>query len=107
MERKLGKLPSQIRKHAQILNQDRVQPRLIIWLQICVKPGKLLFLHKRIDRHIDPAAVKMDEIDGPDHRFLLQILRIRSGSEPASANIDRVGSRVDSRPHTLIGAGRR
>ena len=48
----------------------------------------------------------MHEVDGLHHRLLIQVVRVGTGTKPASTDIDRVRSRVHCSHHALIGTGR-
>ena len=106
MHRQIRKVFPDIGECAHVLDQDSVQPRLVIWFQIGIQIPHFFFFDESIDCHIDPASVNVHKIDRLYHRLLIQVVRISARAKPASADVDCVRSRVHRCHHTLVGAGR-
>ena len=107
VHRQVRKIPAHLPRHARVLNDHRVQPLPVIRLQIRDQRVHFPLLDQGVDGHIQGNAPQMGIIDGLQHPFFRQVVRISPGPEPAAADVDRVRAGTDGRLHAFIRAGRR
>ena len=95
MESKAGKGLPQTAQNAEILNDDRIQSRLVKGLYIIAQLLQLLFLQQRVYREINFSSQQMSVADAFHKLFCGKIFRIGSCAEAAARQINGVGACVD------------
>ena len=98
-------LPQELR-HAQVLDQDRVDPQPRRQRPRLRRQRKLPVLQQRVQRQIDPHAPQMAVGHGLLQLFLRKVFRVPPGVERAEAQIHCVRPTLYRRDQGFLGLGR-